>query len=65
MLSLTVSDMTCQHCVASITRAVHSVAPQADVQVDLATHRVDISGASDAPAAIEAITQAGFSVTVL
>jgi copper chaperone len=35
MLELKVEGMTCGHCVRAVTDAVHAVAPQADVAVDL------------------------------
>lgn len=65
MFSLTIEDMTCQHCVASITRAVQGVAPGAQVTADLTAHRVDVAQAPDQTAVERAITQAGFSVTPL
>jgi len=61
MLELNVSDMTCGHCVASITKAVQNVAPDATVQTDLDSHRVSIDGAPDHAAVIAAITDAGFT----
>jgi copper chaperone len=42
MISFAVPDMTCGHCVASITKAVQAADPGAVVQVSLAEHRVDI-----------------------
>lgn len=35
MIELHVDGMTCGHCVSAVTRAVKSVDPQANVQVDL------------------------------
>lgn len=62
MISFEVTDMTCGHCVASITRAVQALDAQARVQVDLAAHRVDIDGASaDAALLKAAISDAGFT----
>ena len=40
MTELKVSNMSCSHCVGAVTRAVKSIDPQADVQVDLETGRV-------------------------
>ena len=39
---LPVDDMTCGHCVSSITKAVKAVDPGALVRIDLAAQRVDI-----------------------
>lgn len=63
MLEINVSDMTCGHCVASITKAVQGVAPGATVQTDLDSHRVSIEGAPDHDAVITAITDAGFTAS--
>jgi len=37
-----VPDMTCQHCVQSITKAVHAIEAQAHVVCDLAHHVVEV-----------------------
>ena len=62
MNTFEVKDMTCGHCVSTITQAVKALDGRAEVQVDLATHRVEIK-ASDIPAArwSELIQQAGYS----
>ena len=56
-----VPDMTCGHCVKTITGAVQAVAPAAQVKTDLASHRVTIEGA-DAARARAAIEEAGYEV---
>lgn len=61
MLSYTVEDMTCGHCVGAITKAVHTVAPSADVSVDLGRHEVRVGGTSDARAVEAAIREAGYT----
>lgn len=62
MISFEVPDMSCGHCVASITRAVQAVDGQAQVQVDLERHRVDITPVqADAEALAAAISDAGFT----
>jgi copper chaperone len=62
MISFEVKDMTCGHCVSSITRAVRSIDQDAKVQVDLATHRVRIEPSrSDAIQLRDAIQQAGYT----
>lgn len=42
MIELTLPDMTCGHCVATVQRTVQQLDPQARVEVDLAVHRVRI-----------------------
>lgn len=61
MLRYQVSDMSCGHCVQSITTAIRDAEPDAQVQVDLAGKTVQVDGAR-APAAVEAaIRQAGYT----
>jgi copper chaperone len=62
MITLEDMDMSCGHCVSTITGAVHAVDPGAEVPVDLPTHRVRIeSKESDAGRLGQAIRQAGFT----
>ena len=42
MVTFEVQDMTCEHCVSSITKAVRAIDQSAQVTADLATHRVRI-----------------------
>jgi copper chaperone len=57
-----VSDMTCDHCVQTITRAVQAVAPGAAVAADLAAHRVSIESAAEAAVLQTAIADEGYDV---
>lgn len=61
----TVAEMSCGHCVKSITQAVQQVAPGAQVQADLAAHTVSISDLPDAdlPRVKAAMTEAGYTPT--
>ena len=62
MTSFEVKDMTCGHCVSTITKAVTAVDPGAKVQTDLATHRVTIDSTQAAPATLsDAIRDAGYT----
>ena len=56
-----VPDMHCDGCVKSITKAVQAADPQAKVVADLATRRVQISGAAPAAVLAEAMRDAGFT----
>lgn len=52
-----VEEMSCNHCVRAVTNAIRELDPQAQVEVDLATGIVQITGqvaAEDAAAAIAA-----------
>lgn len=65
MITFEVNDMTCKHCIATITQAVAEIDAQAVVHVDLATHRVDIeSSTASVQAVSQSIKNAGYSPTV-
>lgn len=57
--TLTVNDMTCGHCVGTVTKALQEALPGADVSVDLATHKVSFTG--DRAKGEEAIREAGYT----
>ncbi|SEP78673.1 copper chaperone [Devosia sp. YR412] len=57
--TLTVNDMTCNHCVGTVTRALQAALPGAEIAVDLATHSVRFTG--DAAKGKEAIEEAGYT----
>lgn len=61
MIAFEVNDMTCGHCVSTITKALKGVDRNAQVQIDLAAHRVQIESASaDAEELADAIREAGY-----
>lgn len=55
-----VPDMSCGHCVSTITQAVQQAVPGAQVTVDLSSHRVTVGGAPAAEPVRQAIVQAGY-----
>ncbi len=56
-----VSDMTCGHCAARVKKAVLSLEPGAEVEVDLASGDVTVSPPAADPAAVaRAITESGY-----
>ena len=62
MIAFEVNDMTCGHCVSSITKAVKALDQDAEVRVDLATHRVEVEPAkADARQLAAAIEEAGYT----
>lgn len=66
MNTFEVKDMTCGHCASTITKAVKALDPDARVQIDLATHRVEIeSGSIQAGQWTDVITQAGYTPVAL
>jgi copper chaperone len=62
MSKFKVVGMTCGHCVKAVTRAVQSVAPQAQVDVSLETGEVSVTGTADASQVIAAIADEGYGV---
>lgn len=61
MLELEITDMTCGHCVASITKTIENVDSTASLEFDLPTHRVKIGHVTDTAAIEQAIRDAGFN----
>ena len=60
MIDLTISDMTCGGCVASITRVVKGLDPDASIDADVAARRVRITSLIDSEALVAAIENAGY-----
>ena len=62
MIAFEVKDMTCGHCISTITKALKAADRDAKVQIDLATHRVQVEPVSaDAEELAEAIKDAGYT----
>ncbi|MGK5069182.1 heavy-metal-associated domain-containing protein [Janthinobacterium sp. RT4P48] len=63
MYQLQVENMSCSHCVGSVTKAVQAIDPAAQVQIDLASKRVTVESTSELGAISAAIVDAGFPVS--
>jgi len=63
MIELNVEGMTCNHCVKAVTRAVQSVDPGAEVDVDLEGGKVRVNGKGSADALSRAIDEAGYKAS--
>jgi len=62
MISFQLNDMTCDHCVGTIAKALKSVDAAVEMRFDLAARRVDIeSDRADAAELSAAITEAGYA----
>ena len=60
-----VKEMTCHNCAKHVTKAVKTLEPAAEVKVDLATGKVDVTPSPKDPEALaKAITGAGYPVKV-
>jgi copper chaperone len=60
MIELTLPDMTCGHCQRTVTDTVKRVDPQAQVEIELTSHRVRIESTQPGPAFRAALDQAGY-----
>lgn len=60
MIKLTINDMTCGGCVASITRVVTALDGDAKVAADVGTKRVSIDTRLGTDAVVAAIADAGY-----
>lgn len=62
MITFEVNDMTCGHCVSTIAKALQAADKDAKVEIDLASHRVQVQpAAADAGELAEAIREAGYT----
>lgn len=61
MLRYTVEDMTCGHCVQTITGALNTLDPAAKVAIDLPGKVVEVAGTADGEAVARAIREAGYT----
>ncbi|WP_250513382.1 heavy-metal-associated domain-containing protein [Caballeronia sp. INDeC2] len=62
MTEFVVQGMSCQHCVAAVTRSIHEIDPQAQVRVDLQRGTVVVESGQSNDALKEAIDEAGYTV---
>lgn len=60
MTEFKVSNMSCGHCVRAVTEALRQVDPQAQVQVDLPTQRVNVQSSAEPAALAAALKEAGY-----
>jgi copper chaperone len=62
MIEFQVEGMSCQHCVAAVTKAVQALDANARVQVELPSGLVQIESQRNADHLGAAITEAGYTV---
>ncbi|MFM0522827.1 MULTISPECIES: heavy-metal-associated domain-containing protein [Caballeronia] len=62
MTEFEVQGMSCQHCVAAVTRSIQEIDPQAQVRVDLERGTVAVESGKSSDALKEAIDEAGYTV---
>jgi copper chaperone len=64
MITFQVNDMTCGHCVATVTKAVKALDADARVEIDLPAHKVAVESTGGAAAIERAIRDAGYTPVV-
>ena len=64
MLTLSVPDMSCGHCVKAITDAVKEVDTAATVSTDLATRAVRIETLAESAKILKSLDDAGYPATL-
>jgi len=64
MFQLRVNDMTCGHCVKTITKAVTAMDAEASLEADVETKLVRIDSARPVAELIRALDAAGYPATV-
>lgn len=60
MIELTLPNMTCGHCVRTVTETVQRVDRDAKVEIDLPTHRVRIESQQAPKAFAAALVEEGY-----
>jgi copper chaperone len=64
MTTLSVPDMSCNHCKATIEAALAAVPQTGAVSVNLETRQVQVAGPAPTAELIRALDQAGYPATV-
>lgn len=60
--TFTVTGMTCGHCEMAVRRALLTVDPQAQVQIDRSANRVVVESTQPRQALVDAIAEEGYAV---
>ncbi len=61
MMTFQIPDMSCGHCVRSITEAVQAADPTATVQADLSSHLVQVESALPREVLVRQLVEAGYT----
>ena len=61
MIEIKVPDMTCNHCVSTITKAVKALDAAAKVDISLADHRVSVESKASQEDLVHCIAEAGYT----
>ena len=61
---LSVNGMSCQHCVAAVTRALQAVPGVQSARVDLDSASAQVEGSAPAQSLVDAVVAAGYEAQV-
>jgi copper chaperone CopZ len=64
VVELTITGMTCNHCVARATKALEAVAGVESVEVSLEPGGAVVRGSADADALVAAVKEAGYEASL-
>ncbi|MFP5505287.1 MAG: heavy-metal-associated domain-containing protein [Gammaproteobacteria bacterium] len=65
MNEYSVENLSCGHCIATVTRAVQALDPMATLRADLATRRVWVSADVPTEDVVRSLTVAGYPATLV
>lgn len=63
MTTLSIPDMSCGHCKATVEAALTGVPGTRDIRVDLAQRQVSVAGDAPLPALLAALSAVGYPAT--
>lgn len=63
-MKLSVPDMSCGHCKATVEKTIAAVDQAARVEVDLTTRTVDVTGTAATETLLKALADEGYPATV-
>ena len=56
-----IQNMTCGGCARSVTKAIQSVDPAAEVKADPASHKVDVTSTAPRERLVAALSEVGYA----
>ncbi|MDP1576736.1 MAG: heavy-metal-associated domain-containing protein [Cypionkella sp.] len=56
-----IENMTCGGCARSVTKAIQSVDPAAEVKADPSTHTVEVTSSAPRDQLVNALTEVGYA----
>ncbi len=56
-----IENMTCGGCARSVTKAIQSVDPAAEVKADPGSHKVDVTSSASRDRLVAALTEVGYA----